>query len=63
MENNICGDGSTVDTLPTAYAAQLNIGVYRINKNSPQNVYLIAQAAFSASTLSAYGFISARRRR
>ena len=42
---------------------QMAIPTYRISIASTTTVYLVALATFSVSTVSAYGFISARRRR
>lgn len=50
-------------TLTTASTNRLGIPRWRINVNSTTTVYLIGQASFATSTMTAYGSIVARRMR
>ena len=73
-----CGINTTSATLPTAPGAIFtlaglsftagtaqNFGIVdtRLSISSTTTVYLVAQATFAVSTMKAYGFIGARRRR
>lgn len=75
----IGGIGTTSATVPTLGTASpvvfsqyappagtsvfVNVGTGRINVSSTTTVFLVAQVSFGVSTCSAYGVISARRRR
>lgn len=57
--------GITSLSLPftTGAVSALSAGMQRISVAAPTTVYLSARATFTTSTLAAYGFIGARRRR
>lgn len=60
------GGAYVLDTTSRAAGATSNlyaVGTIRINLTATTNVFLVAQVGFLASTMSAYGFIGARRRR
>lgn len=59
------GDENNINKLSIPFAAgqfaYLNVGTMRIPLGSTTTIYLIAQAVFAVNTMSAYGFIGARR--
>lgn len=60
------GGAYLFDTTPRAIGATSNlypVGTIRISLAATTNVFLVTQVGFAASTMSAYGFIGARRRR
>lgn len=50
-------------TIAAGKSIVLNVGPVRANSASVQTVFLVAQATFAISTMSVYGFMSARRPR
>jgi hypothetical protein len=50
-------------TFTTGAGDTLPVGMTRLSLAAPTTVYLVAQASFAVSTMGAYGFIGARRRR
>ena len=50
-------------TFAASATAALPVGATRVSLSATTTVYLSAQAAFTVSTMAAYGFIGARRRR
>jgi hypothetical protein len=48
---------------PGAISAHIAAGIVRMSLSGTTTVYLVAQSSFTVSTMSAYGFIAARRMR
>lgn len=59
--NNNAGIGFIGGSPIPAMSINPCIGVYRANLSAPGTIYLIAQAGFTGGTVSAYGYIGARR--